>query len=115
MLPGNVRFLESAARELRSLTDTDRGGVVHALTSLACKGPPPDTRRVPVTLPLDGKTIELLIFGFDIAGYRILFVGERIVTRSKEGWDLVRGMPRAGEGFVYTIWAIVKMSPDGSS
>ena len=66
-------------------------------------------------MPFDDKSIELLVFGFDVAGYRILFEGERSVTRSKEGWDLVRALPRAGEGFVYTIWAIVKMSPGGSS
>ena len=115
MLPANVRFLESAASELRALVDKDRDAVVDALSSLARKGPPSGTRRFPVALPFDGKTMELLVFGFDSAGYRILFEGERIVTRSKEGWDLVRALPRAGEGFVYTVWAVVKISRDGSS
>ena len=91
MLPGNVHFLESAARELRALSDIERDVVIRAVTALARQGPPPETRRFPIALLHDGKTIELVLFGFDITGHRILFEGERIVTRSKEGWDLVRG------------------------
>jgi hypothetical protein len=112
MLPGNIRLLESAARELRDLRDTDHPvflGDVAALSSLAQKSPPAGTRRFPVSVPSEGKTLDLLVFGFDVEGCRILFEGERIVTRTKEGWDLVRTMPRAGEAFVYTVWAFVKI------
>lgn len=118
MLPGNVRLLESAARELRALRDADQeifDAVLGALSALARKGPPSGTRRFPVVFPAEGKTVELLVFGFDVAGWRILFEGERIVTRTKEGWDLVRGMPRAGEGFAYTVWAFVKVPRHESS
>lgn len=111
MLPGNIRLLESAARELRVLRDENPElfeDVVDALSSLGRKGPPAGTRRFPVVFPSEGKTIELLAFGFDIAGCRILFEGERIVTRTKEGWELVRTTSRAGEAFVYTVWAFIK-------
>lgn len=113
MLPANVQFLESVARELRDIREEDRevfAAVVGALSLLGHAGPPVGTRRYPVKLPSDGKTVELMMFGFEVAGWRILFEGERIVTRTTEGWNLVRGMPRAGEGFVYTIWAITKLT-----
>lgn len=112
MIPANVRLLETAAQELRAVHTADSKAfiaVCGALTQLGRKGPPEGTRRFPITLPSDDKAIELLIFGFDTAGYRVLFEGERIVMRSKEGWDLVRGIPRAGEGFVYTVWAILRV------
>jgi hypothetical protein len=113
MLPGNVRLLESAARELRVLRDTDKElfvDVIGALSSLARKGPPAGTRRFPIAFPSEGKTLDLLVFGFDVKECRILFEGERIVTRTKEGWDLVRAMPSAGEEFVYTVWAFITPS-----
>lgn len=110
MLPGNIRLLESAARELRVLRDADHKrfiAVVEAVSSLGREGPPSGTRRFPVSMPSEGKTLELLVFGFDVEGCRILFEGERIVTRTREGWDLVRTMLRAGEAFVYTVWTFI--------
>lgn len=110
MPPGNVRLLESAARELRTLRDNDPevyAAVDRALSALSRKGPPVGTRRYPVLS--EGKALELLLFGFDVAGCRILFEGERIVMRTNEGWDLVRTTPRSGESFVYTVWAFVDL------
>jgi hypothetical protein len=110
MIPSKVRLLESAAKELRALSASDPAAftaVVQALHSLAKSGPPPETRRIPVNLPFREGMVDFLLFGYDVGRVRVLFEGERIVTRSLEGWDMTRALPRAGEGFVYTIWAIV--------
>jgi hypothetical protein len=110
MIPANVRLVESAAEELRDLRRLDPAifkDVVEALRELGLSGPPPNTRRIPLSLPARAGTVDYLLFGFDLGSVRVLFEGERIVTRSAEGWNLTRSLPRASACCVYTIWAIV--------
>lgn len=109
MIPPNVRLLESATRDLRGLRESDRSAfdeVIAALGRLGRSGPPDDVYRHSISVSRKEKKEERVPFYFDAAGRHVFFEGDRIVMRTTEGWDVVRGFPNAGESGIYTIWSV---------
>lgn len=107
-LPGNILFLDGAAKELlriKANSPSAYGAILDALVSLGQDGPPNETMLVPIDEPPFPLGIA---YRFDAAGYTIVFESDkRVVHRSGTGLQVVRSI-RAGYPLPrYTIWAIM--------